>query len=163
MIKYAFFDVDGTISSPCFRVNDRMVIGTDDDSWARYCREMGEDGYRWCRPIPEVGAYAERLKEKGARLFLLTAASSEEEIAAKWKFAQTNFPGLFEKLYAVRHDAEKCPFLLQKAEEFGVKPEECELVEDTFRILLETIVKGIRSTHVTTILTGLTDQLYAEQ
>ena len=159
MIRYAFFDVDGTLSSPCFMVEGKPVLATDDDRWAKYCKEMGEDGYKWCRPIPQVGDYAKKLKESGATLFILTASSSAPETASKWKFVNTHFPGLFKELYAVEHDHEKCPFLLKKAAELKAAPEECEMVEDTFRILIETATKGIRSTHITTILTGLTEVL----
>ena len=34
------------------------------------------------------------------------------------------------------------------------QPSDCELVEDTYRILLQTVTEGIKSTHITTILTG---------
>ncbi len=159
MIKYAFFDVDGTLSSPCYMFDGKLAIATDDDKWAAYCKAMGEDGYRWCRPVEQVGDYAKRLKAKGARLFILTASSSKEETASKWKFINTHFPGLFDEIYSVEHDHEKCLLIQKKAAQLGAALEECEIVEDTFRILFETAVAGIRSTHVTTILTGLTEVL----
>ncbi len=159
MIKYAFFDVDGTLSSPCYMFDGKLAIATDDDKWAAYCKNMGEDGYKWCRPVPQVGDYAKRLKAQGATLFILTSSSSKEERASKWKFVNTHFPGLFDDIYTVEHDHEKCPIILEKAASLNAAPEECEIVEDTFRILFETAVAGIRSTHITTILTGLTEVL----
>ncbi len=157
MIKYAFFDVDGTLSSPCYMVEGKLVIATDDEKWFNYCDSMGDDGYQWCRPVTQVGDYARQLKEAGAKLFILTASSSQNETDSKWKFVNTHFPGLFDQVYTVEHDHEKCPFILKKAAQLGAAPEECQIVEDTFRILFETAVAGIRSTHVTSILTGLTD------
>ncbi len=157
MIKYAFFDVDGTLASPCYMFDGKLAIATDDERWAKYCADMGEDGYKWCRPVTQTGEYAKKLKDQGAKLFILTASSSAPETASKWKFVNTHFPGLFEDIFTVEHDHEKCPLILKKAALFGAAPEECEIVEDTFRILFETVVAGIRSTHITTILTGLTD------
>ena len=43
------------------------------------------------------------------------------------------------------------------AEELGIEPGDCELVEDTYRILLQTVTEGIKSTHITTILTGINE------
>lgn len=43
---------------------------------------------------------------------------------------------------------------LKKQAELGIEPSDCELVEDTYRILLQTVTEGIKSTHITTILTG---------
>ena len=44
--------------------------------------------------------------------------------------------------------------IIMPAAELGIEPSDCELVEDTYRILLQTVTEGIKSTHITTILTG---------
>ena len=43
--------------------------------------------------------------------------------------------------------------MINKAAQLNATPQECELVEDTYRILLQTVVAGIKSTHISTILT----------
>ena len=64
------------------------------------------------------------------------------------------YAGMFDDIYAVEHDDDKVRFILKKAAELGIEPSDCELVEDTYRILLQTVTEGIKSTHITTILTG---------
>lgn len=61
---------------------------------------------------------------------------------------------MFDDIYAVEHDDDKVRFILKKAAELGIEPSDCELVEDTYRILLQTVTEGIKSTHITTILTA---------
>ena len=48
-----FIDVDGTLSSPCYKVNGKFQIGMSDVQWADYCSKHGEDTYEWCRPVME--------------------------------------------------------------------------------------------------------------
>lgn len=158
-MKYAFFDVDGTLSSPCYLVHDNFKLGMLDEEWKDYCEKYKENAYQWCKAVPEVKEYAKKLKAEGAVLFVLTASSYEYETKAKEKFVKDNYPGLFTEVYTVKHDHEKCPFILKKSHELGVSPCDCEIVEDTYRILLETQCAGIKSTHLATILTGLTDTL----
>ena len=53
-----FIDVDGTLSSPCYKVNGKFQIGMSDVQWADYCSKHGEDTYEWCRPVMQVKEYA---------------------------------------------------------------------------------------------------------
>ena len=36
-----FIDVDGTLSSPCYKVNGKFQIGMSDVQWADYCSKHG--------------------------------------------------------------------------------------------------------------------------
>ena len=58
-----FIDVDGTLSSPCYKVNGKFQIGMSDVQWADYCIKHGEDTYEWCRPVMQVKEYAMKAKE----------------------------------------------------------------------------------------------------
>ncbi len=149
-----FIDVDGTLSSPCYKVNGKFQIGMSDVQWADYCREHGEDTYEWCRPVVQVKEYAMRAKEKGTKLYVLTTSGTQIETVAKRRFLDRYYAGMFDDIYAVEHDDDKVRFILKKAAELGIEPSDCELVEDTYRILLQTVTEGIKSTHITTILTG---------
>ncbi len=62
-----FIDVDGTLSSPCYKVNGKFQIGMSDVQWADYCIKHGEDTYEWCRPVIQVKEYAMKAKEKGTK------------------------------------------------------------------------------------------------
>ena len=128
-----FIDVDGTLSSPCYKVNGKFQIGMSD---------------------VQVKEYAMKAKEKGTKLYVLTTSGTKIETAAKRRFLDRYYAGMFDDIYAVEHDDDKVRFILKKAAELGIEPSDCELVEDTYRILLQTVTEGIKSTHITTILTG---------
>ena len=42
-----FIDVDGTLSSPCYKVNGKFQIGMSDVQWADYCSKQ-EQGITFC-------------------------------------------------------------------------------------------------------------------
>jgi phosphoglycolate phosphatase-like HAD superfamily hydrolase len=81
-----FIDVDGTLSSPCYKVNGKFQIGMSDVQWADYCSKHGEDTYEWCRPVMQVKEYAMKAKEKGTKLYVLTTSGTKIETAAKRRF-----------------------------------------------------------------------------
>ena len=56
-MRIIFFDVDGTLSSPCYNVDGKLQIGMSDEKWAWYCDHYREDAYRWCKPVPQVKDY----------------------------------------------------------------------------------------------------------
>ena len=72
-----FIDVDGTLSSPCYKVNGKFQIGMSDVQWADYCSKHGEDTYEWCRPVMQVKEYAMKAKEKGTKLYVLTTSGTK--------------------------------------------------------------------------------------
>ena len=78
-----FIDVDGTLSSPCYKVNGKFQIGMSDVQWADYCIKHGEDTYEWCRPVMQVKEYAMKAKEKGTKLYVLTTSGTKIETAVK--------------------------------------------------------------------------------
>ena len=82
---------------------------------------------------------------------MLTSTQGENENKGKRKFIGQHYNGIFEEVIPVAHDADKIKVIKAMAEEKGVKLSECEIVEDTFKILLETVCEGIVSTHVANI------------
>ena len=112
-----FIDVDGTLSSPCYKVNGKFQIGMSDVQWADYCSKHGEDTYEWCRPVMQVKEYAMKAKEKGTKLYVLTTSGTKIETAAKRRFLDRYYAGMFDDIYAVEHDDDKVRFILKKAAE----------------------------------------------
>ena len=147
-MKLAFFDVDGTLSVPRYFIDGRFQIGTDDRGWIEYCEEHREDSYEFCFGSKPVRAYAEKRKEEGCRLFVLSSIASDLEMDAKTKFVKRVYPGLFEDFFYVRKDLDKLDVIREMAEKNGVELEECELVEDTLAILFPANRLGIRATHI---------------
>jgi FMN phosphatase YigB (HAD superfamily) len=105
---YAFFDIDGTLSAPCY-INDKgePVIGFTMEGWKAFTAERQEHSYDACRPVPYVKAFAEKLKREGTVLYILTTSRFSGETKAKHVFIDTHYSGLFDKLITVYSDAEK--------------------------------------------------------
>ena len=114
-MKAMFIDVDGTLSSPCYRVDGRFQIGMSDVQWADYCKTNGEDTYEWCRPVMQVKEYAMKAKANGTRLYVLTTSGTVIETVAKRRFIDRYYAGMFDDIYAVEHDDDKVKFILKKA------------------------------------------------
>ena len=110
-MKIMFVDVDGTLSSPCYKVDGKFQIGMSDVQWASYCKEHGEDTYEWCRPVMPVKKYALDAKAAGAKLYVLTTSGTQIETEAKRKFIDRYYPGIFDDIYSVEHDNEKVKFI----------------------------------------------------
>ena len=152
MIRLAFFDMDGTLCAPRFYVNGVMVPGMSDDDWLSYCKKNGADTYRFCKVVTPVADYASELRAHGAELYVLTAVQTEEETAAKRKYTQQHFPGMFKDVLTVSGDAEKLEIIKRMSEERKLHPDECELVEDTYGLVLSATVAGIHATHVSHLI-----------
>ncbi len=148
MIRLAFFDMDGTLCAPRFYVNGKMVVGMSDEAWLAFCEKNGADTYKFCKPVPAVVEYAEELKKHGAVLYVLSSAQSEAEKAAKVKFTESNCRGMFREVITVAGDDEKLPVMQKIAAEAGILASDVELVEDTYRLVLQATVAGMNATHV---------------
>lgn len=151
-IKFAFFDVDGTLSEPRYMVDGQLKIGLFFDRWNAYCLEHKEETYKDCRTIPVVKEHALKRKMCGARLYVLSTSLSEEETRAKKRFIERNYPGIFEEVITVDADDKKIDVILSYASEHGCLPKECELVEDTYRTLLKAMENGICATHISNLI-----------
>ena len=152
---YTFFDIDGTLSAPCY-INDRgePVIGFTIEGWDAFTQERGEHSYDACRPVPFVKAFAEKLKQEGAVLYILTASRYPGETRAKHVFIDKHYPGLFDELITVSSDAEKLTVIQDFAAQKNIALSDCMLVEDTLETLFRAQVLGITSVHVSNIAAG---------
>lgn len=151
-----FFDFDGTLSAPRFpKPGDpgkTFVCGLTEENWKNYHETHREHTYDYSLPVGPVRRYALRKKEEGHRLFVLTRAVSDSENAGKKAFLARYYPELFEEYLSVEQDREKIPVILDTAEKNQVSPEDCELVEDTYMLVLQALASGIIGTHVSNIV-----------
>lgn len=153
MIKLGFFDVDGVLSAPCFVVDGEPTIGLPTmEGWLEYCEQKQDTLYDDCKPVPVVLEHAKKLKEHGARLYVLTASSSETENRAKAKFVERHYPGIFEDIICVASSHDKIPVIIKMAEEKNLLNGECELLEDTYTTLLDAQGEGIVAVHIANLL-----------
>lgn len=147
-----FFDFDGTLSAPRFPKGDGYVSGWTEQAWRDYHETHGEHTFDYCLPVGPVRRYAVRKKEEGHRLFVLTRAVSATENLGKKAFLEKHYPGIFEDYISVDHDGDKIPFIKKMAEENGLGLDQCELVEDTYSLVLQAISAGIIGTHVSNLV-----------
>ncbi len=154
-IRIAFFDIDGTLSAPYYPVNGVLQAGMTDEQWLDFCQNYREDAYRFCKPVLPVIRYAQSLSEKGTELYVISTSQSEAEDISKHRFIKRCCPGLFREVLTVRTDGEKTARILEIAAANDIKPSECELVEDTYSLVLDAIGKGIKGTHVAQIVCDL--------
>jgi FMN phosphatase YigB (HAD superfamily) len=150
-MKLVFFDMDGTLCSPQYLVDGKMEIGLP-EGWVEYCVEKENDTYEDCIPVRIVGDYAKRLKEAGTRLYVLSTVQTSFEYEAKKCFLDRHYPGLFESLIAVSQDAYKWKVIAKMAEKMHLGLEDCELVEDTYATLIEAAGRGIKATHISSLM-----------
>jgi hypothetical protein len=154
MTKLSFFDVDGTLSVPQYKMDGEMKIGTQ-NGWIEYCVTHGADTYDDCRPVEPVRAYAKRLQEAGVELHALSTSQTSFEHAAKQKFLDAHYPGIFSSLITVSRDEYKQQVIAQMARLRGITLAECELVEDTYATLLDAGELGIKVTHISMVFGGM--------
>lgn len=152
MIKAAFFDMDGTLSVPIYPVGDRYQPCMTDEQWHNFNEKYNVESYSWCKPVYCVKRYAEKLKAQGAKLYVLTGVHTDYEVMGKREFTNVHYEGLFEELIPVRSDAEKIPYMMNYCKKNGIQYSECELIEDTFKNVIEAICSGFEAKHVTNIL-----------
>ena len=155
MIKIAFFDIDGTLSAPCYPDGKGgLVIGFSVEGWETYCNASDDEGYLSCGVITPVKEFAESLAAQGTELFILSAATYGSEKKAKRRFINEYYPSIFKECLFTDHENEKVPLILQMAADRGLLPENCLLVEDTYNTLLSANDSGITSLHVSNIMAG---------
>lgn len=155
MIKYAFFDLDGTLSVPRYYTDGQFVTGFSDEGWMNHCETMREHAYDYCLPVQPVKRYAEELLNEGAELYILSMAQYEGEKKAKIEFVNSHYPGMFKDILFVGSNKEKTPFILEFAESNGALASECELIEDTYSNVLNANDNGIKATHISYIVWNL--------
>ncbi len=154
MTRIAFFDLDCTLSVPRYLVDGEIRIGLPMDGWTAYCEANGKETYRDCFPVPAAERYARKLKDAGARLYVLTTSHSEAEDEAKRVFVERQYPGLFLEVLTVSRDEDKISVIEQIADRAGIPKGDCELVEDSFRTQLLANSRGIRPTHLVHLIAG---------
>lgn len=151
-----FFDFDGTLSAPRFpkpgTEGKEFVCGLTEEVWRNYHESKREHTFDYCLPVGPVRRYALKKKAEGHRLFVLTRTISDSENLGKKTFLSRHYTGIFEDYISVNHDSDKIPVIRRMAEDESLPLEECELVEDTYMLVLQAISAGMVGTHVSNIV-----------
>jgi len=152
--KVALFDMDGTICSPLFRTENGIVTGFPGDAWKAYCDKHAAVAYVRCEPVLQVLKFANRLKEAGYEMKILTIALSDAAKAGKveWKRSHPAADAIFDEIiFAADRDSK-----LTYARAYG---EGTVMVDDDLVLLLDAGAAGITPVHVSHVMTGYADRL----
>ena len=155
MVKAVFFDIDGTLSAPCYMTEGKLVVGFTDEGWFNHCNTLRENCYDYCKVVNPIKRYAISKKASGARLYVLSVSQSEGERLGKIKFINDNYPGLFDDIIQVEHNSDKVIVMSEYAENNSMNHSEIEIVEDTYSIVLNANDNGFVATHVASIVCDL--------
>lgn len=155
--KLAFFDMDGTLIAPLFN-NNGLITPIFRHDWKDFCNDAGRHAYDNCVTITQSIFYASHLKSIGYRNEILTVTMSEGERAAKkaW-FEKPGHKLNFDSITFVNSSSEKIPYILEQAARHGAAPADCILIEDDFPTLLKAHSAGIKTAHISHIITGCYD------
>lgn len=152
MLKIAFFDIDGTLAAPYFLTPNGFSAGMPDEKWLEYNHTNKEKTYQWCKSIPQVVRYLQKLKAANVETYVLSCVLTSEEEKAKDLFISEKYPDLFTGIIYVNQDSEKVPQMKKICDEKKIDYKDCELIEDSFRNIIDAITAGFVSKHVTNII-----------
>lgn len=152
MVKIAFFDIDGTLAAPYFLTPQGFSAGMPDEIWLEFNKTYKDQTYQWCKSIPQVLRYLEKLKKENVATYVLSCVLTPEEKRAKDLFLSKEYPELFTGVFYVAEDSEKVPLMKKVCDESNISYQDCELIEDSFRNIIDAITAGFISKHVTNII-----------
>ena len=157
--RTAFFDMDGTLVAPLFRTQDgTMVTGFPGAEWAAFCDGARERAYDDCATVLPVMSYAVGLKSSGWDVRILTISTCPgEEVAKKDWLSRKGRHLTFSGIDFAKDPAGKIRIILDYAAANGLEPDDCLLVEDDLNTVLLANAAGIRTMHLSHVVTGAYD------
>ena len=155
MVKAVFFDLDGTLSVPCYMSEGKLVVGFTDEGWFNHCTGLRDHAYDYCKPVRPVERYAKALHDDGIKLYILSVAQTEGERLAKISFVNRHFKGLFEEIIFASTNAEKISIMDDYAIANGLNHNQIGIVEDTYPVVLKANDNGYAATHISEIICNL--------
>lgn len=157
-MRYAFFDIDGTLSVPVF-VNKEGIpgLGFPASEWPKFVKEHRNHSYDNCMVLPAMREYLAFLKDHDVECIILSASSDKAEDDAKIAFCRKRFPGIFSEYLFVKHAAEKPTRILEYAHQHGARPSDCMIVEDMYETILTAKALDIQGVHISHIAAGCAD------
>lgn len=153
----AFFDIDGTLSIPYYKVGeDKFVPGGTVDWWMQYCSEH-ENPYEYCKTPAALYDALEQLKEQDIPCFVLSTESTvrlpnirdEKKIFIKENYGEF-FPE--ENIIFTEEDDEKISYLKDYAKKNNVSRGTLLFVDDSFPIICQAVGEGINAHHISEFL-----------
>lgn len=157
---YAFFDIDGTLSIPCYKIDGKLKPGTTQEDWEELCKENA-NMYELCQTPLFLYNLIERLMAKGTIAHVLSTEALSEAKVSKDKFLAAKYPGVFNNTtHYVNSDEEKIQFLKDFIEALGINPARVLYVDDTFSLVLQASTLGINAHHISEFFETKEDDVF---
>ena len=152
MTKIAFFDIDGVLSIPQYRINNKIKPGGSPEWWKNFC-DSNENPYKDCKIPKLVYNKLKTLKEIGVKLYVLTTENIPSAKKAKHLFIENNYSDFFDEnhIIMVSNDKEKIDTLMLQITK-SIKNEEIYYLDDTFNLVLNASSLGFDAHHISEFL-----------
>lgn len=153
-MKVCMFDIDGVLSIPKYKVNDKFIPGGNEEWWTKY--NIGRTGtYDYCKISSTIIDFMEQLKKDNVIIKCLTAEGFADAYFNKVDFILDKYSAYFHSyrdIIFVPKAQDKIPYMLAYAENLNYKHEEIMLVDDTFTTILEASEQGFLTKHISEFL-----------
>ena len=153
--KYAFFDIDGTLSIPLYNINGNFVQGMTEEQWFEF-NMWHTDTYKDCKSSYTLIDILSSLSKDCLGLYCLTCECNSRAYFNKADFVLSRYSPYFNDIRQIEFVAnkeDKINFMLRFAATKCVKPKEILYVDDDFELIIKAAQAGINAKHISHFLT----------
>ena len=153
--KYAFFDIDGTLSIPLYNLHEDFVQGMTEEQWFEF-NMWHTNTYKDCKSSTVLLETLESLHKDGCVLYCLTCECNSRAYFNKADFILSRYKPYFDSIRQIEFVAnkeDKIRFMIKFAATKGIKPKEILYVDDDFELIVKAAQAGINAKHISHFLT----------
>ncbi len=143
--KYVFFDVDGTLSE--YRYKDVLYGGRNLELGCQSLEDLlfGDLFYK-ARPLKTMQRVIENLDSN--RIFILGAATTNNEIEQKYLWLKENYPNIKkENIFFISSTMLKPEVIVEYCKHYNVNLQDVAFVDDRLDVLRKAEEMGITAYH----------------
>ncbi len=150
-MKYAFFDIDGTLSIPIYNINGKIKCGCEEEWWKNQ-NDIDDNTYRLCRTPKQIKLFIEDLIKNNVKCFVLSTEKHESAKQNKIRFINERYSEIFTNIFFVEKDDDKIDFLLNFAKENNVDNTDIYYLDDAFSLCIKASCEDINAHHISEFL-----------
>ena len=147
----AFFDIDGVLSIPQYRIEGKLKAGGSKHWWKSYCL-YEYNPYKDCKVPKAIKEKLKEFKEQNVHLYVLSQENINEARDGKIKFINNNYNDIFDAIVFVEEAESKPKIIAGMAAEYKVPIEDVYYVDDTFALVIDALTLGIDAHHISEFL-----------
>lgn len=143
--KYAFFDIDGTLSE--YRYNDKLYGGECPEFGCQSLEDLlFNDLYYRARPLKTMQKIIEKLDSD--KIFILGAVTTNTEIEQKYKWLAKYYPNIKkENIFFICSTLLKPEVIIEYCKHYNIDIKQTAFVDDRIDVLRKAETLGIDSYH----------------